>query len=233
MDVLYFLKERTRIIRQYYDLAVAPFIEIIRKIEAHDDPYIPPYSEDGEPPYLEQWIEAGEMREITGRTCVSMLSASLQLYFMAWEREGNLTGREEFKSIFKKKGFVAGYRAWIAARRGIDWSKCPADLDIIEQVVLARNRDQHPDHIATVHVQHEKNEWKRFPMPFFISEREADLFQDEDHRSYMTPSLHISRDLLMKAIDQVECLCEWLEEELLDACYPNRARGDGQLFTDL
>ena len=34
MDVLFFLKERTRLIRQYYVHAASPFNEIIRKIEA-------------------------------------------------------------------------------------------------------------------------------------------------------------------------------------------------------
>ena len=50
MDVLFFLKDRTRLIRQYYELAALPFAEIMSKIEAEKEPYVPPYSEDGEPP---------------------------------------------------------------------------------------------------------------------------------------------------------------------------------------
>lgn len=42
MDVLFFLKERTRLIRQYYVHAASPFNEIIRKIEAGEEPYVPP-----------------------------------------------------------------------------------------------------------------------------------------------------------------------------------------------
>jgi len=37
MDVLYFLKERTKFIRQHYDTAAAPFREIIRKIGAEHE----------------------------------------------------------------------------------------------------------------------------------------------------------------------------------------------------
>src|SRR3990167_9567330 len=37
MDVLFFLKERTRLIRQYYVNAASPFNEIIRKIEAKEE----------------------------------------------------------------------------------------------------------------------------------------------------------------------------------------------------
>jgi hypothetical protein len=71
MDVLYFLKERTRLIRDYYEHAARPFGEIIRKIEAEEEPYIPPSSEDPEPAFLSEWIEADELLEVTGRCCIS------------------------------------------------------------------------------------------------------------------------------------------------------------------
>jgi hypothetical protein len=51
MDVLYFLKERTRLIRQYYEQAARPFSETIQKIEAKEEPFVPPYSEDPEPAF--------------------------------------------------------------------------------------------------------------------------------------------------------------------------------------
>ena len=37
MDVLYFLKDRTRLIRQYYECAAQPFNEIMRKIDAEEE----------------------------------------------------------------------------------------------------------------------------------------------------------------------------------------------------
>lgn len=227
MDVLYFLKDRTRIIRQYYEQAALPFSEILRRIEAEEEPYIPTYSEDGEPPFLDEWIEAGELLDITGRCCISMLSASLQLYFRTWEYELGLNCSEICKATFKTKGLIAGYRACLAKAARIDWSCCPADLPIIEQVVLARNRDQHPENITTVRVTHAKKDWKKYTQPFFLSEREMGLFRDgETPGIFMTPVLHISRDKLMTAVKQVECLCEWLEDQLLDAKYPSRKRRD-------
>ena len=51
MDVDWFLKERTKFIRQYYALAIAPFETIISQIENGEEPYQPPYSDDGEPPF--------------------------------------------------------------------------------------------------------------------------------------------------------------------------------------
>lgn len=227
MDVLPFLKDRTRLIRQYYEHAAAPFNEIIRKIDAKEEPYIPPYSEDGEPPFLSEWIDASELLEVTGRCCISMLSASLQLYFKTWDRELGLSCGKDFATAFKKEGLVSGYRICLAERAGIDWSCCPADLAIIEQVVIARNRDQHPENITTVQVTHATKDWQRYPQPFFLSEREAELFQDGDSfSSFMSPSLHVSRDKLMTAIEQVECLCEWLEEKMFDAKYPSQTHRD-------
>lgn len=143
MDVLFFLKERTRLIRQYYEHAAHPFTEIIRKIEAEEEHYVPPYSEDSEPAVLSEWIEADELLEVTGRSCLFMLSTSLQLYFKTWERMLGLSDGKDLQIVFKKEGLVGGYRSCLASRAGIDWSHCLADLEIIEQVVLARNRDHH------------------------------------------------------------------------------------------
>ncbi|VBI73263.1 hypothetical protein [Burkholderia pseudomallei] len=227
MDVLYFLKDRTRLIRQYYECAAQPFKEIMRKIEAEEEQYVPPYSEDGEPRFLSEWVDAAELLEVTGRCCISMLAASLQLYFKTWEHELRLNCGKDFAAAFKKEGLVGGYRACFAERLRIDWSSCPADLAVIEQVVLARNRDQHPESITTVRVTHAEKDWQRYLQPFFLNEREAELFQDGDGPSlFMSPSLHVSRDKLMTAIDQVERLCEWLEEKMFDAKYPSRVPPD-------
>ena len=85
MDVLYFLRERTRFIRLVFDNATAPFSSIVQKIENEETPFEPPYREDGEPPFLAEWMEAEEGLQVVGRMCISMLSATLQLYFKTWK----------------------------------------------------------------------------------------------------------------------------------------------------
>jgi hypothetical protein len=112
MDVLYFLEERTRFIRYYYDTAAAPFVETKRRIEAQESPYDnPPYDESGEPPYLTEWIDAEDALRMVGRTCVSMLNASMQLYFQTWEKELALTWEPGDKKKAFKSGILGGYRA--------------------------------------------------------------------------------------------------------------------------
>lgn len=58
MDVDFFLKERTAFIKHYFDEASAPFIETMRKIEAEEPPFEPPYFDPEtmteEPAFLEE-----------------------------------------------------------------------------------------------------------------------------------------------------------------------------------
>jgi hypothetical protein len=220
MDVLHFLLERTRLIRSYYDRTAEPLSETLRKIRAGEEPFVPPYSEDPEPAFMEDWTDATEMIEITGRFCISMLSSALQLYFKTWERELGLQCGATQKAAFKS-GFIQGYRCCLTEQLGIAWDACPADLDIIEQVVLARNRDQHPESIIDFGISHSARDLERFPKPFFLSELESGILAEEGGFSpFMPPGVRISSEQLAEAIKQVRVLCQWLEPKLFDAKYP-------------
>jgi hypothetical protein len=57
MDIL--TSSPSGFIRYLYTTASDAFLIIIkRKIEVGEEPYIPPYSEDAEPPFLDEWLEA-------------------------------------------------------------------------------------------------------------------------------------------------------------------------------
>lgn len=108
MDLEYFLKERTRFILYYYQTATIGFLEIISAIENEKEPYIPPYSEDGEPPYLDKWMEAKTGINFVGYAALSMLSSSLKLYLEEWTAR---VERPEHKFIrTHKKGWFHAYR---------------------------------------------------------------------------------------------------------------------------
>ena len=218
MDVLYFYKERTRFIRQFYDTAAIPFEAVINSIEDELPPFDdPPYSEDGEPAYLVEWIEASEALEVLGRTCLSMLSPSLQLYFKTWERELGVQWDEgERKKVFKN-GFVEGYMACFEQVLGISRQDCPADFTIIEQIVLARNRDQHPDQLTTMRVNHSKTDREKHGHLFFMNKQDSAMFSDSEIKdfSFLDPAVHVSRDHLLVAIGETEKLSGWLEEHMI------------------
>lgn len=221
MDVLYFLKVRTEFIRQFYETAGEPFQEIMRQIEAEEPPYDPPYSEDGEPVFLDEWLQANDGLQILGRTCLSMLSPTLQLYFKIWESELRIEWSEGERKRAFKNGFLRGYQRCFGEALDLPWAQCPADLALIEQVTLARNRDQHPDQITSMQAKHSKYDLEKYPHPFFVSEFERRMCTDPetDDAFWMTPAVHVSREGLFMAIDEVEKLAEWLEQAMLGAKY--------------
>jgi hypothetical protein len=222
VDVLYFLKERTKFIREFYDSATGPFRETIRRIEAGDAPFDqPPYSEDGEPPFMEQWAKAQKSIEVVGRMCISMLSASLQLYFKTWKSEfGGKWQQKEREKAFKD-GFVDGYRTCFGDVLNISWDDCPADFSLLEQVTLARNRDQHPESITSLRVNHSRKDREKYLRPFFISQADDRIFSDPEMAAvaWMSPAVHVSRESLYASIEEVEKLAEWLEPKMFAAKY--------------
>jgi hypothetical protein len=221
MDILFFLKRRTEFIRGFYDAASEPFRERIRKIEAGEEPFAPPYSEDGDPPYELEWNEAVTSKEILGRSCISMLSAALQLYFKTWEDHLRIQWAEGEKKATFKNGFVQGYKAAFGQVLRLDWCECPVNFDILEQIVLARNDDQHSPEISTLDAYHREATRRKHPDLFFMSDSDKRMFSDPNigSISWMSPRVHVSSASLTEAIDQVEMLAEWLEKYLLNAKY--------------
>lgn len=213
MDVNYFLHERADFIRQLYDTATAPMVETKRRIDAKEAPFDnPPYCEDGQPAFLDEWLQADAQIEVLGRTGVSMLSEALKQFFVNWEKRtliGDRPCQKECRKAFEG-GFLAGYRVCFTDAFGLDWATCPANLDVVEQVVLARNRAQHGDLILN-HIEHDDATRSKFPRPFFMRPDEP-TFDDGDPTSFMYPMLHINRETLFHAIAEVEQLCSWLQE---------------------
>lgn len=221
MDVSGFLALRLKFIRDFYDTAAAPFIDIMAKIEAGDAPYEPPFSEDGEPPFLSEWIDAQTGLDVLGRACVSMLAASLKLYFQTWEKELHIKWKDGERKKAFKNGFLDGYTHCFGEALGLNWDECPADLDILEQVTLARNRDQHPETITKMGVDHAPGDRKKHPALFFATEWERREYQDGDFAgiTWLNPSVFVSKESLWQAIGEVEKVVEWLETKILKRTY--------------
>jgi hypothetical protein len=229
MDASFFLKQRTSFIRFFYDESAAAFRNIQAKIETKESPFDnSPYSEDPEPPYLEKWMEAETGVEVLGQSCVSLLSDTLKLYFETLrERVIGYVFDKDLESIQRKRGFVTANKAALGDILKTDWTDCPVRFDVIEQVVLARNRAQHGDHLTSLRVQHDSSTLRKHPQPFFASEDELKLWTDAggDPDAFFTaPSLKIVRDNLFAAIAEIEELADWIEGRLDKAWEWRRAR---------
>lgn len=223
MDVHFFLKQRIDFIRQLYKTASATYVERKRKIEAEEEPFVPPYSEDSEPAFLEEWIEADESLHVLAYSCISMLSAALHLYLETWVRQSDISIDESLKkSEFKKNGWFSGYKAHFKQRFSIDFETGPVKLGLLEEVVLARNRIEHPSLITGLRVQYADADIKKMRHPFFVDEREAAFFTDTDEgeKSWLTsPTLHVTKEQLLAAISEVERFAEWFEAKIENRIY--------------
>ncbi|WP_422014729.1 hypothetical protein [Roseateles sp.] len=210
MDLAYFLRERTALIRHFYDAASAPFIETRRLIEAVEPPFHdPPYDESGEPAYLEEWLQADVELELVGRACITMLSESIKHYLHGWERWVPLTPAAE--KAMGSKGFVRAYVEHYTDQLGAP--VCPADLDVIEQVVLARNSAQHNGNLVTNTVEHDAKTRAKYPRPFFTRPDGPDS-APSGLDNFLVDWVHVDRDKLLRATEQVEILADWLQEQI-------------------
>ena len=226
MDVHHFFTRRIAFIRQFYENASAPFVERKRKIEAGDDPFEPPYSEDGEPPFIAEWSEADDSLQVLGYACVSMLVAALHLYFRTWEQQCRVKAAEQFKAEFKR-GWVSGYRAYCKQVLDIDFDNGPCDLKLIEEVVLARNCAQHPDNLVLTLPTYTDSDLKKLPSALFIDLR-REVYQGLDGGEkewLMPPTLHVTQEKLIKVIDEVERFAAWLDPQIEHAVYRRERPG--------
>ncbi len=213
MDVRFFLKRRIAFIRQFYVIASEAYIERKWKIEAEEEPFVPPYSEDGEPPFLDEWLEAEESLQVLGRSCISMLAATFHLYFKAWERQIGIPVDASLKTEFKN-GWLNGYRAYFARHLRIRFEDSPANLAVLEEVVLARNRIQHPDSITTDSSHYSDDDLRKLTHPFFVDDNEVSLFSEgeEGERAWlMPPAIRVTSEKFFTALSEVERFADWLE----------------------
>lgn len=216
MDIRFFFEQRLAFIKQLYLNGSAPFDERKRKIENEEDPFIPPYSEDGEPPFISEWIEADASIQVLGSSCLSMLSAALHLYLTEWHRLLGTPPGPSLKSTFKNKGWPNGYRAFYEAHGSDSFSTGPFNFDLIVELVLARNSIQHPDSLIFDTYRYTDEDLAKMPSPFFISDRDKELSEElgEQGRNWlMRPNIHIDTEKFLHALDQLSAFVEWLENQ--------------------
>lgn len=222
MDILYFLKARTGFIRSHYETAAGAFETIKRQIEDELPPFDnPPYSEDGEPTYLEEWIDADTSIQLVGLACMSLLADALKLYlnFLQRERLQFVFDEAEQKSL--KKDYVGTYRRALGEIFDTDWKESGVDFAVIEQVVLARNRGQHGTTLTTFHMTHDKRTLGKHPQPHFADDREIKAWIEAGRpdNMFLTPAIAVRRETLFAAIEQVERLGEWMEANMARAAH--------------
>jgi hypothetical protein len=225
MDYLAFTKVRTHFLRYFYSDAAKPFVETRRKIDAEEPPFEPPYSEDSEPAFLSEWLDADDALALLGQCVASLLSDRLKLYLEYWVRELRRHAGDQqlaavgigvptdpaYKSAFKD-GWLTGYRAY-CEKLGVRWSESGADLDLLEQLALTRNTAQHPTDITSVRVRQTEMDAERFPQGVFADRLDVAANDGMKGIRFMwPPRVEITAENLAQAFE-VERFCEWLDAQ--------------------
>lgn len=213
MDVNFFLKQRTAFIRGYFDAGIEGFQETQRRIDQLEPPFDnPPYSEDGEPPFLTEWLDAATRAELVGQACVSLLSDTLKLYFNTLQKEIRFVLDKREKAL-AKKSFVRAYQAALGEILETDWSDCPVQFDVIEQVILARNLSQHSSDLTSFRITHDARSLRQHPEPLFASKAEYKTWVDSGGAefSFLMPAVHVTREALFAAIEEIDQLGDWID----------------------
>ena len=84
---------------------------------------------------------------------------------------------ESSDSPFNRKGNKGWFNAFKKCMQseGVEFSNCSADLEAIEQLVLARNRTQHAEDITSNNISHRTQELAKFQSPLFVDPQDLAL----------------------------------------------------------
>lgn len=207
MDLAAFLTIRIDFIRQFYDGATASFSERISRIKCRQTPYDRDPKgfnpEDGEPPFLEEALEALESVELIGNMCLGLVEMALKQFLESFLKEIGraLPPTEKGEN---KDGWLGRYRRFFADF-AIDWQDSGVDVTVIEQIVLTRNDLQHAGCLTYISTEPSKHHLTKYPDAAFVK-----------GRGFFS-KISVTKEALLTAIDSVDRLCNWLERQRVPA----------------
>jgi hypothetical protein len=204
------LQDKLEFICWFFDLTIAPFVEIKRKIEAGEDPYQYSISpDDTERPFVMEGMDAHYAIQLQGQLCLNLLQRSLREYL-------DETVKISLPDAPCTKGnWFLNYKKWFLAK-GVDWSASPADLSLIEEMTLARNNVQHgsPADSDSLIKQQDQNYHDRFPNGRFQNDFEAQIFRNCGPKLH---SIELTKEKLQGAVEETLTFATFIDEHLPDS----------------
>jgi hypothetical protein len=214
MEILWFLKQRTAFVRQLYNTSSEPYNLRKKLIESQSAPYIPRSSDKHEPDFISEWTEADDSLHVLACSCISIISVTLNSYFKAWEIKSTIKLPKDKKFT---NGWLHGYLDHFSTTIGIDTSECPANLSLLEEIILVRNRVQHEELITQIRPNFFKSDLNKIATPVFVTDWERNLAANEKKDEvglFWIPTIDISSEKLMQAITEVEIFAEWFDQQM-------------------
>ena len=207
MDILAGLGDKLRFIERLYATASKPFTETIRKIEAGEPPFEPPYFDpdymDTEPPFLADWQEADDALNLVGQAALTLVQSALREYIDAFvwlSRQKPPAGRGNWFERYKRF-FLEVY--------GIDWEAGPFPPAKIEEINLARDDIQHSGKQFGMERRMTEKHLSRFPDGLFAYGIDRQI---SGEFGLIRPRIYITAKNLHEAIRRVEVFCGFLDE---------------------
>jgi hypothetical protein len=207
MDFLYMLKSKLRFVKFFYSTASTCFQTEMDKIKQHEAPYDRFDQENGDPPFVDEYIEFSDGLQTLGNQTLSLVSVVLQEYLAAVTNQLGLGQPPKVRG----KGIFQRYCHLILERTGVDITKLGADCALIEGIFLARNLIQHGGDLGTNWVYQDKEYAGKYPKAEFANRSWIEAMGDEAHAGIMVAPLEITRDKIDKAIAEVKKLCAAIE----------------------
>lgn len=225
VDIGFFVKRRIDFVEQLYETSISPFIEIKYKIEHEVEPYIPEYSEDSEPPFLLEWMTAEESINVIGLQCASLLASSFHLFLKEWVKLSfrynsaavmrNIKTEADYKSSFKK-GWFSAYQEMFEREFKVNWQLSGANLKLIEELVLVRNRAQHPEDITSSDVRFSKHDLEKLNSPFLIDDHERELLGEDGESPFFNLRIKPEPEKIRSIFVEVRKIVDWLDKRHYD-----------------
>ncbi|MDX1751493.1 MAG: hypothetical protein R3271_14395 [Methylophaga sp.] len=80
----------------------------------------------------------------------------------------------------------------------------------MEELILIRNRGQHPEHITMMSNSFSENDLKKIPSPFFID----NVHSNKDLYDFLPPTIKQKPEKMKGAFEESTKLINWLENSL-------------------
>jgi hypothetical protein len=222
MELDHFLNQRLKFVQFFYSNTVAAFEEIVRKINAGEPPYIDerPFEDCDEPAFLEEWSDAQDAMNVAGVACLDILQSTLHVFLDEYMCEiGGKHLVPRMKEMGRKSWF-RNYEAFFDESLGIKWANSGVDLNLIEQVILARNDFTHNPDLLSVH---------SFQTDFHSTKHPDSAFTRRDWPAFFKGKvLYVSAEDLARAIEAVRQFAEYLESERQELMLRLRVQARGK-----
>lgn len=208
MDILAGLRDKLRFIERFYSTASELFRETKRKIEAYEEPFVPPAFDpetgDDEPYFLTEWQDADESLNLVGQASLNLVQAAFREY-LNWFLK--LSG---VPLTAKGANWLERYKNQFLDTFRIDWGQGPVPISELEEIIVARNDVEHNGSAFGMTRTQSKKHQNRFPLGLFVHEIDRQIAASSEHE--WLGRIYLTQDNLAEAISRVERFCEFLDD---------------------